>query len=161
MLDLEGSCYRAFLAARDNDFFEAAWRPSRRSAFEDARERTLDVVFLLARWPRLLSAAAFFLVASDVLPFAGGGSFTPSRRALDSPIAMACLVERAPCLPRRTCSISSRTNSPACVDGAFPSRLALRALLRVCFSGIMHLQTSVIGFFLTSPISGKSDVVYA
>jgi hypothetical protein len=49
------------------------------------------------------------------------------------------LASAAPCLPRRTCSISSRTNSPACVDGAFPSRLALRALLMVCFSGIVHL----------------------
>jgi hypothetical protein len=90
------------LAARDNDFFEAARRPSRRSAFEDARERIFEVFFFLALWPRWLSAAAFFLVSSDVLSFAGGGSLTPSRRALDSPIAMACLAERAPCLPRRT-----------------------------------------------------------
>jgi hypothetical protein len=39
-----------------------------------------------------VSAAAFFLVVSDVLLLAGGGSFTPSRRALDSPIA--CFGER-------------------------------------------------------------------
>jgi hypothetical protein len=77
VLELKGSCYRAFLAARDNDFFEAARRPSRRSAFEDARERIFEVFFFLALWPRLLSAAAFFLVSSDVLPFAGGGSLTP------------------------------------------------------------------------------------
>jgi hypothetical protein len=100
-----------------------------------------EIAFLLARRPRLTSAAAFFLVASEVFPLAGGGSFTPSRRALERPIAIACFVERTRCLPRRTCSISSRTNSPACVDGAFPCRLALRALLTVCFSGIMHPQT--------------------
>jgi hypothetical protein len=116
--------YRAFLAARDNDLFEAAPRPSRRRTCEDARERFFEVGFFFALWPRLASAAAFFRVASDVLPLVGGASFTPSRRALDRPIAIACLVERAPCLPRRTCSISSRTNSPACVDGAFHCHLA-------------------------------------
>jgi hypothetical protein len=47
----------------------------------------------------------------------GGGSFTPARLALDSPMAITCLAERAPCLPPRTCSTSSRTYSPACVDG--------------------------------------------
>jgi hypothetical protein len=36
----------------------------------------------------------------------GGGSFTPARRAFDNPIAIACFVDRAPCLPSRTCSIS-------------------------------------------------------
>src|SRR4051812_23803195 len=53
-------------------------------------------------------------------------------------MAMACLVERAPCLPWRTCSISSSTNGPACVVGAFPSCLALRAFLSVVFSGMPH-----------------------
>jgi hypothetical protein len=43
---------------------------------------------------------------------------------LDKPIAMACFVDRAPCLPSRMWSISSRTNSPACVLGALPSRLS-------------------------------------
>jgi hypothetical protein len=34
---------------------------------------------------------------------AGGfGNRTPARRALDSPMAMACFVDRAPCLPSRT-----------------------------------------------------------
>ena len=136
--------YRACWGWRDNDFFEAARRPSRRRAFKDARERFLEIAFFLALRPRLTSAAAFFLVASDVFPLAGGGSFTPSRRALERPIAIACFVERAPCLPRRTCSISSRTNSPAWVDGALPSRLALRALLRVCFSAIMHLEPGLL-----------------
>ncbi len=53
---------------------------------------------------------------------AGGFSGTPARRALLKPIAMACCGDRAPCLPSRTCSISSRTNSPAAVDADFPSR---------------------------------------
>jgi hypothetical protein len=54
----------------------------------------------------------------------GSGSFTPARLAFDSPMAITCLAERAPCLPSRTCSISSRTYSPACVDGdlAFRAR---------------------------------------
>jgi hypothetical protein len=36
-------------------------------------------------------------------------------------MAIACFAERAPCLPSRICSISSRTNSPACVESALPS----------------------------------------
>jgi len=47
------------------------------------------------------------------------GTFWPLRRASDKPIAIACFVERAPCLPSRICSISSRTNSPAAVVGDF------------------------------------------
>jgi len=35
----------------------------------------------------------------------------------------------------------SRTNSPACVVGAFPARLALRAFSIVRFSGIIVLLT--------------------
>ena len=95
---------RAFWAWRDNDFFEAARRRSRRRAFEDARERFLEIAFFLALRPRLTSAAAFFLVASDVFPLTGGGSFTPSRRALERPIALPALSKRTPCLSRRTCS---------------------------------------------------------
>ncbi len=48
----------------------------------------------------------------------GGGSFTPARLALESPMAIACLAERAPCFPRvRVRSLRART--PACVDGDF------------------------------------------
>jgi hypothetical protein len=65
----------------------------------------------------------------------GAGSFTPARLAFERPMAIACLVERAPCLSSRMCSISSRTNSPACVDGAFPSRASRRARSSVCRSG--------------------------
>src|SRR5919204_3506499 len=51
-------------------------------------------------------------------------------------MAIACLAERAPCLPLRMSSISSRTNSPACVLGAFPARAFFRARSRVRFSGM-------------------------
>src|SRR5438067_12882900 len=37
-------------------------------------------------------------------------------------MGIACLAERAPCFPSRICSISCRTNSPACVESDFPSR---------------------------------------
>src|SRR5438874_2834905 len=69
------------------------------------------------------------------LPFRGG-SGTPARRAFERPMAMACLLERAPCLPWRTCSISSRTNSPAAVVGALPSLRSFFALLMVFRSGM-------------------------
>ncbi len=39
----------------------------------------------------------------DRFALAGGRpSFTPDRRAFERPMAIACLVERAPCLPSRT-----------------------------------------------------------
>ncbi len=71
-------------------------------------------------FPRSMSRAAWCRVCAEVVPFRGGGSFTPARLALESPMAMACSVERAPCFPSRMCSISSRTNSPACVDTDLP-----------------------------------------
>ena len=37
----------------------------------------------------------------EAVPLRGGGSLTPARRALDKPMAIACLVERAPCFPSR------------------------------------------------------------
>jgi hypothetical protein len=64
---------------------------------------------------------------------------TPARRALDNPIAIACLVDFAPCFPSRTWWISSLTNSPACVDGDLPSARSRRALSSVSFSGTQHL----------------------
>jgi hypothetical protein len=63
-----------------------------RERFGDARRRDFDA--------RLADAALFFV---RVLADAGGDpSFTPERRAFESPIAIACFVERAPCLPSRT-----------------------------------------------------------
>lgn len=68
-----------------------------------------------------------------------GGSFTPARLASESPIAMACFADFAPCFPLRICSISSRTNSPAWVVGAFPSFLSFFARSIALFSGIKGL----------------------
>jgi hypothetical protein len=49
----------------------------------------------------------------------------PALRALLKPIAIACSLLFAPCTPCLTCSISSCTNAPAAVEGAYPS-LSLR-----------------------------------
>jgi len=85
--------------------------------------------------PARLAALALSLVVRFALR-GGGGNLTPERRAFDNPIAIACLVERAPCLPSRTWWTSSRTNSPACVLGALPCRLSRRARASVDFSGM-------------------------
>src|SRR5262249_3688156 len=81
--------------------------------------------------------AAFLRVSADVLPALGGGRSTPALRAFDSPMAMACLLDRAPCLPSRMWSISSRTNSPACVEGDLPSFLSCAARSMVFLSGMI------------------------
>jgi len=86
-------------ACRDNAFRDAALRPSRFNALRTARDRRLDGRLRL-RDARLADSALFRVV--DLAPRPGGGSFTPARRAFDSPIAIACLVDRAPCLPSRT-----------------------------------------------------------
>jgi hypothetical protein len=66
------------------------------SARRTARDRRVD-----GRVPRRrFDDAALFLVPS--LAFFGDGRFTPARRAFDSPMAIACFVDRAPCLPSRT-----------------------------------------------------------
>jgi len=57
-------------------------------------------------------------------------------------MAMACFVERAPCLPLRMWSISSRTNSPACVLGALTCRASARARRIVFLSGIQFFLFS-------------------
>ena len=96
-------------------------RDSRLRAFETACERFRDVALRPPEtWPAAASRSALCRVATEVVPGLGGGRSTPARRAFDKPMAMACLVDRAPCFPSRTCSISSRTNSPACVLGALP-----------------------------------------
>ncbi len=130
----------AAFASRERARGEAAVCPSRLSAPSAARERFGEGRDGWRRAPstrpRALSLVALRRVFSDVLPGAGGGNATPARRAFDSPIAMACFAERAPCLPSRTCSISSFTNSPAWVEGAFPSALSRAARSRTCFSGM-------------------------
>jgi hypothetical protein len=47
------------------------------------------------------AALALRRVFSEVLPGSGARSSTPDRRALESPIAIACFVDRAPCFPFR------------------------------------------------------------
>jgi hypothetical protein len=120
----------------ESDRRETADCPSRFNAPRVACERRADGRLALVRRPRALSLRALRRVLSDVVSGRGGRNGTPARRALDSPMAMACFGDRAPCLPSRTCSISSRTYSPACVDGAFPSALSRWARCRVLFSGM-------------------------
>jgi hypothetical protein len=53
------------------------------------------------RFPARVALLALRFV--DAFALAGGdGSSTPARRAFERPIAIACFVERAPCLPSRT-----------------------------------------------------------
>ena len=66
-------------------------------------------------FPLARSRCAWVRVVAEAFLFPGGGSFTPARRAFDSPMAIACFVDLAPCFPSRIWSISSRTNSPAWV----------------------------------------------
>ena len=82
-------------ACLESDRCDAALRPSRFRALSVARERLAE-----GFWPRLRDAeAALLRVFADASPFRGARNFTPARRALESPMAMACLEERAPCLP--------------------------------------------------------------
>jgi hypothetical protein len=126
-------------ANRDNEDFDAARRPSRRSAALVAAERLAEG-FRRDR-DRLKADWALRRVRSEVFPFSGACNFTPARRAFDRPMAMACFDDRAPCFPLRMWSISSRTNSPACVDADLPLRLSLLALSSVCFSGTFYLPS--------------------
>src|SRR5215218_8510089 len=100
----------ADFACAESAFDDAGRVLSRFSARCAALARFAEgrVCFAAAR----LAEAALLRVEAFALD-GGGGSFTPARRAFDKPIAIACLVERAPCFPSRMCSISSWTNSPA------------------------------------------------
>jgi hypothetical protein len=93
--------FAAVRACFDSALFDAALCPSRRSAFVVARERFADGRFFVAARPAADARWADLRVFADVVPFFGAGSFTPARRAFESPIAIACFVERAPCLPSR------------------------------------------------------------
>jgi hypothetical protein len=109
---------RAVLFAwRDSALEDAAPCDSRFNLLNEARDRFAEGSWCV-RPARVAFAADFFVLARAL--FGGGGRCTPARRAFESPMAIACFVERAPCLPSRMCSISSCTNSPACVLGALP-----------------------------------------
>lgn len=71
---------------------ETAPRPSRFNAFLTARARFDDGLRPACR-PFAASCDAFRRMPFE--PRLGVPSFTPARRALESPIAIACLVERA------------------------------------------------------------------
>lgn len=134
-------CRRAAVRAwRASAGFDAACLLSLFRTWVVARLRLGDVRRLLPSLVRAYSRLACCRVFSGTVPLSGGGSFSPARRALERPMAIACLVERAPCFPSRMCSISSRTNSPACVDGALPCRFALCARSIVFFSGITEAR---------------------
>jgi len=86
-------------ACRANAGFDAAAEPSRRSAVSVARERAGDG--LAPDRDLLIASSAPRRVFVLAFPFLGGGKLTPARRAFESPIAMACFVDRAPCFPSR------------------------------------------------------------
>jgi hypothetical protein len=131
---------RALLCAcRERASCEAALLQDRLRAVVVARDLVFDGGCPAAP-PAAESRSAFLRVSAEAFPL-GAGNRTPARLAFDSPIAMACFAERAPCFPSRICSISSCTNSPACVEGALPSRSSFRAFSIVLFSGIS--ETSV------------------
>src|SRR5439155_27038594 len=83
-------------ACRARARWEAPLRPSLFSARVIARERLLEGRRVVR------SLLPFAVLRAEAVPFGGGGSFTPARRAFDRPIAMACCGERAPCFPSRT-----------------------------------------------------------
>jgi hypothetical protein len=84
------------------------------SAFNDARDRlVIELPCTIAPLPRARSRDARFRTDADAFPGRGGGRLTPARLAFDRPMAMACLVERAPWIPSLMWSISSLMNSPA------------------------------------------------
>jgi hypothetical protein len=112
-------------------------------------DRARRETVLLGSFSRACRAAAalrglrFFPALSDscaalrlVLPLADdeGRAGMPARRAFDKPMATACLVFFAPCLPSRTWCTSSRTNSPAAVDGALPCARSCSAACLVASS---------------------------
>ena len=104
-------CFAAERACLESALWDAAERRSRFKALLVARDRVREGFLCPPRRPFAKSRLAWRFVCA--LPRLGGGSFTPARRAFDKPMAIACCGERAPCLPSRMCSISSRTNSPA------------------------------------------------
>jgi hypothetical protein len=69
---------------------DATLRPSRLSRFSIARERRADVFFLPPLLPFRVSRTAARRVSSETVPFLGCFSFTPARRAFESPMAIAC-----------------------------------------------------------------------
>jgi hypothetical protein len=127
-------CFATRFACLDNACLDAERPLSRLSARFVARDRFSEGFLRRPARPFVRSRFAWRFVRS--LPRFGGGNFTPARRALDRPMAIACSGDRAPCSPSRMCSISSRTNSPAWVEGDLPSRSSSCARSIASSSGI-------------------------
>jgi hypothetical protein len=89
-----------FFACELSALFDAAERPFLFNLLVEARLRFADGL-RRGRSPFSRSLFAFSRVSSDASPFSGGGRSTPARRALESPIAIACSGELAPCFPSR------------------------------------------------------------
>ncbi len=74
-------------------------------------------------------------------------------------MAIACSGERAPCSPSRICSISSRTNSPACVEGDLPSRSSSCARSIGSSSGIPKIVSPLATLLdVTKTVVGRSHL---
>ena len=127
----------ARFACSESALFDADLRLSRFNAPFVARERLGEAFLRRPARPLVRSRLACRFVRA--LPRLGGGNLTPALLALESPMAIACCGDRAPCSPSRICSISSRTNSPAWVPGDLPSRSSSRARSIVSSSGIPKL----------------------
>jgi hypothetical protein len=122
--------------------YNSALTPTRRSL---GRQAVISPLYGVMLW--LVNSQMFarcrypwLLVRAWAVPFGGGGSGTPARRAFDRPIAIACSGDRAPCFPSRMWCISSRTNSPAALDGRSPLRSLRLAFSIVSLSGIAVLR---------------------
>jgi len=128
-------------AARRDCFDSAArdtvLRGSRLSTRNTARETLGRRRVFRLPWPASYAYSALLRVRALALPFRGGRSGTPARRASDRPIAIACCGDLAPCRPRRILRTSSRTNSPAWVIGDLPARLSRLAFCTVLRSGMI------------------------
>jgi len=122
--------FSATFACFDKESVLTEFLDSRFSCLTRAKPRGLSPSHAVCGsvWPIRQSRFGFSLVAPLTLPRGGGFSGIPALRALLKLIAFACCADRASCLPSRTCSISSRINSPAVVDGDFPSPSSARAL---------------------------------
>jgi hypothetical protein len=113
----------AVRACRDRAFLDAALCPSRLSAFKIARE---GLLIPFCQDSSLSKYHGRLFLSFDVPFFAG--SLTPARRAFESPITIACLVERVPaCLRERARFLLSRILQPACSQLALHACLSLRS----------------------------------
>jgi hypothetical protein len=89
-------------ACLDSALRDAAECPSLRNARLTAVARFRETFLRPPRLALTVSRAAWRRVRGEAAPLFGAGNLTPARLALESPIAIACLVDRAPCFPSLT-----------------------------------------------------------